>query len=123
MQYEVYVKRIDPHVEEEVDVVIGQMEITVFASICPYQIEIDKRYLADISLLFLDDIEIKPSDDQERSVTRHDDLFRHTMKGILMEGGIIDIGIQIENELLQNYEYLFGSFVTFNVDRINIEFL
>ncbi|MCY8545603.1 hypothetical protein [Bacillus vallismortis] len=44
MKYKALVKKLDPHIEEEVILEIEGVEFTGFSSVCPYEIETGKHY-------------------------------------------------------------------------------
>lgn len=45
MKYNALVKKLDPHIEEEVILEIEGVEFTGFSSVCPYEIEVGKNIL------------------------------------------------------------------------------
>ncbi|WP_289396083.1 hypothetical protein [Bacillus sp. DX1.1] len=123
MRYQALVKEIDPYIEEEVIVKIQDIELTCFANICPYEIKLREIYPTELSLWFLDYYEIDIQDGQEKQAIKLDDSFKYELKGLLTSDGILDIGIPIEDEILEDYEHLYGKYIKLIVDRINIEFL
>ncbi|WP_035437900.1 hypothetical protein [Bacillus sp. UNC322MFChir4.1] len=123
MRYEVLVKEIDSCIEEEIVVKIKDIELTGFANIFPYEIKIGGIYPVELSLWFLDDFAIDIQDSQEKQITKLGEGFKYELKGLLTSDGMFDIGIRIEDEILEDYEYLYGKYIKLIVDRINIEFL
>ncbi|GIP46333.1 hypothetical protein J45TS6_47920 [Paenibacillus sp. J45TS6] len=58
MRYVALVKRLDPHIEEEVTLEIQGVEYTGFTFICPYEIEVGGKYPVSIGFTVLEGLEI-----------------------------------------------------------------
>jgi hypothetical protein len=118
----VFLKAIDPIVEEEVTIVVDGIELVGFVSYCPYAIEAGKTYLASIDITVLNDFEIKEIDQPVKEFQHIGSGFAYYIRGILRPGGILDSGITIQDELLVDYAYLYNKYVEIQVDRIAISF-
>lgn len=122
--YNVYVKKIDPIIEEEVTIIINEIELVVFVNVCPYAIEEKKFYLMVLDITILEDLEIKQIDEYKKEFKRIDNnSFSYEIKGLLRDDGVLDAGVLIESELLKGYQYLYGEHIKIKVDRIAGEFI
>lgn len=124
MRYLALVKRLDPHIEEEVTLEIQGIEFTGFAFICPYEIEVGQSYPVSIGFTILDELIIHEIHDAKKELERIGIGYQYYMRGFLHENSI-DAGIVIfdEDEYFVDYPDLIGKFVEMKVDRISIEFL
>ncbi|KEO85107.1 hypothetical protein [Tumebacillus flagellatus] len=124
MEYMALVKRLDPHVEEEVTVEIEGVEFTGFAFICPYEIEVGQKYPVSIGFTILDEFKVREIYENEKELERLDQGFGYCIRGLLDENSI-NAGIIIldEDEYFADYPDLIGKYVEMEVDRISIEFL
>jgi hypothetical protein len=124
MRYLALVKGLDPHIEEEVTLEVQGIEFTGFAFICPYEIELGKKYPVSIGFTILDGLEIREISDSKKEFERIGTSFQYYIRGILNEDSI-DAGIVIsdDDEYFANYPDLIGKAVEFQVDRISVEFL
>lgn len=124
MVYTALVKRLDPHIEEEVTMEIEGREFTGFAFICPYKIELGKSYPVSIGFTILDELMIRELQGEKREIERIGLSYGYYIRGLLQED-TIDAGIVFtdENELFSEYPEMNRKHVELKVDRINIEFL
>ena len=102
---------------------INNVDLTVFANVCPYKIKEGELYPVTLGMTVLDDIEIHVSEECRKELIRFGDSFRYEIKGVLLENGFIDAGILIDAELTGDYRYLYGQYVRVIADRISAEFL
>ncbi|MEZ5477854.1 MAG: hypothetical protein R3E95_10345 [Thiolinea sp.] len=122
-RYFAFVKEINQDLEEEVTICVNNIEITCFASICPYNIQPRKEYPVSLELTVFDEYQIQEYKDKRKGLERVEDGFSYWLKGKL-KNGVIDCGIQFEDEiLLTDYVYLDGKFIKLKADRIDLEFL
>lgn len=122
-KYFASVKTIGDDIEEEVTLDLDDLEVTCFASVCPYEIHEGERYPVSLELIIFDDYEVKESETEIIGLERIEEGFSYWIKGRL-EKGVIDCGIRFENEiLLSDFGYLDGQFIQLKVDRIDVEFL
>lgn len=124
MRYIARVKGLDPHIEEEVTLEVQGVEFTGFAFICPYEVEVGKKYPVSIGFTILDGLEIRELCDSKKELERIGTSYNYYIRGVLNEDSI-DAGIIIsdDDEYFANYPDLIGKAVEFQVDRINVEFL
>lgn len=113
---------LDEHIEEEAVVQINDIEFVTFIAYAPYPVEVNKQYPVEISL-FVDDEEVKVNNDKIKGLTRIGETFEYIINGYLNDKGQLDVGFLIEDEIFENYQYLYGEHVTLRVDRINSELL
>ncbi|MED2011429.1 hypothetical protein [Brevibacillus borstelensis] len=124
MKYWAVVKRLDPHIEEEVTLEVEGIEFTGFAFICPYEIEVGRRYPVSIGFTILEGLIIREIYDDKKELERIDEGFQYYLRGLLQEDSI-DTGVVFtdEDEYFADYPDLLGKYVEMKVDRISIEFL
>jgi len=124
MKYWAVVKRLDPHIEEEVTLEIEGIGFTGFAFICPYVIEVGRRYPVSIGFTILDELIIREIYEDKKELERIDEGFQYYLRGLLQEDSI-DTGVVFtdEDEYFADYPDLISKYVKMKVDRISIEFL
>jgi len=115
--------KVSEIIEEEVTLKIGSVEFTGFASIVPYQLKQGNEYDVLIGITILDDFQIVESSMETKVIEPINDSYKYLIRGILKEGGIIDAGVILQDEMLEEYEYLIDKLVELEVDRISVEFL
>jgi len=122
--YQAKVKKLNPHIEEEVTLEIQGYQFTGFSTVCPYFIEEGKEYPVMISFTILDKLDLRKADIQTKGLQRLGDHYNYLIRGILHEDHI-DIGIKIVDEdgYFHDYQFLAGNLVEMLVDRIAVEFL
>ncbi|QJC98292.1 hypothetical protein HC660_38450 [Bacillus mojavensis] len=124
MIYRALVKKLDPHIEEEVILEIEGIEFTGFSSVCPYEIEVGKKYPVLVGFTILDELVIRESIEKTKELERIGLGYQYYIRGVLHEDSI-DAGIVLtdEDEYFSEYPYLIGEHVEIKVDRISVEFL
>ena len=123
MMYTAIVKELNDNIEEEAIISINNIDFTTFIAFTHYKIKIGEEYPVDITL-FGDILNITESLDKKIEINRMGETFGYIIHGYLFENGKLDIGFIIEdNELFYDYPYLYGKYVTFEVNRIDSEFL
>ncbi|MCY7806165.1 hypothetical protein P8840_12345 [Bacillus spizizenii] len=124
MIYKAFVKGLDPHIEEEVILEIEGIEFTGFSSVCPYEIEVGKKYPVLVGFTILDELVIRENKEKTKELDRIGLGYQYYIRGILLEDSI-DAGIVLtdEDEYFSEYPHLIGKNVEMKVDRISIEFL
>lgn len=125
VSYRAKVIRLNDNVEEEVLLQIGEWKIPCFAGICPYRICEGMEYLVDLSLLVLDEYEVKelPSGSSP-AILSDGEGFGAELIGKI-NGNRLCVGeLEFEDDiLLSDYGYLDGKSVSVRADRIDVEFL
>ncbi|UUH70358.1 hypothetical protein [Bacillus subtilis] len=124
MIYKALIKGLDPHIEEEVILEIEGVEFTGFSSVCPYEIEVGKKYPVLVGFTILDELVIRESIEKTKELERIGLGYQYYIREVLQEDSI-DAGIVLtdEDEYFSEYPYLIGKNVEMKVDRISIEFL
>ncbi|POO82176.1 hypothetical protein C1T30_10975 [Bacillus sp. MBGLi97] len=124
MIYKALIKKLDPHIEEEVILEIEGMEFTGFSSVCPYEIEVGKKYPVLVGFTILDELVIRESIEKTKELEQIGLGYQYYIRGILQEDSI-DAGIVLtdEDEYFSEYPHLIGEHVEIKVDRISVEFL
>ncbi|MDQ1852460.1 hypothetical protein [Bacillus stercoris] len=123
MIYKALIKKLDPHIEEEVILEIEGIEFTGFSSVCPYEIEVGKKYPVLVGFTSLDELVIRESIEKTKELEQIGLGYQYYIRGILQEDSI-DAGIVLtdEDEYFSEYPHLIGEHVEIKVDRISVEF-
>lgn len=115
---------INEDIEEEVLLSFGDINLVCFINSCPFEIVEGGIYLVDVSLSFLDDFSIQPSEKGVFSLKRIGDGFSYLIKGIIYDDKILTDHIIFQDEIYQQeYSYLNGGFIEVLADRIGVSFL
>ncbi len=125
MIYQARVLALGDDVEEEVNLLIDDVRINCFASVCPYPIEEGETYPVCLELVVFDDYEVAESSGNAfAAFSRIGEGFAYVVQGRL-NGICLNVGgLVFEDEVLQrDFGYLDGRWVTLKVDRIDVEFL
>lgn len=113
---------LNEDVEEEAVVQIKNIKFATFIAYAPYVIDVDKCYPVEISF-FVDEVDIQENSEAVKDLTRIDESFEYIVKGYLNDKGQLDVGFLIEDDVFEDYQYLYGKYVRLKVDRINLEFV
>lgn len=114
--------KLDEHIEEEATIEVNNIELVTFVSYTPYQIQVNQQYPVEISL-FMDEIDIKESEVKAKSLIRERETFGYIVNGLLNDNGQLDVGFLIEDDVFEEYQYLYGKYITLKADRIDSEFI
>ncbi|MDK9773526.1 hypothetical protein [Vibrio sp. B181a] len=119
--YNAKVLGLNPEIEEEVTIEVNGIELTCFAGMCPYELNIGQEYPVTFEML---DFELTEQESaEETSTTRVDSTYAYKLLGRL-NGGTIDAGLKICDDFLESdYAYLDGQFICLCVERLDVEFL
>lgn len=125
MIYQALVLRVDEVIEEEVMLRFANHELTCFASVCPYPIDVGSSYPVELHpLVFADYSVTELADDTQPSVTRVNTGFSYVVTGKLSGNNLESSGLVFEDEVLQrDFSYLDGKMIAMRVDRMDVEFL
>lgn len=128
MEYNVLVKKVNPCIDEEVTIEVKKLELTCFATFGVPDLEVGKKYEADIGITVLDDLDMKEVEECLNGFSQIDNSFAYYIRGNFdLESRTLDAGILIkfdEDEFdLHDNSYLDGKNVEIRVDRIKIEFI
>lgn len=114
---------IDKNIEELVILEINDVRLNCFLAICPYKIVEGNTYLVELEFYVSDELKYWEATTGEQSITCIDDSFQYQLSGYY-EDSTFDFGISVtDKELFLDEEIKNGSFVTIEVDRIDVEFL
>lgn len=123
MKYIALIRNINKDIEEEVTVTINEVTLTGFANVCPYIIKEGQSYPISVGITVLDEFEIVEQQGKEKQFYRDGNSFAYEISGLLTEHGILDANILIEDEVFEDYRYMYGKYVKIKVDRISLEFI
>lgn len=122
MKYFARVIALNPYVEEEVTLSLGEYEICCFINES-HLIKIEQCYLVELTLMFFNDIEIKVSNHPVMSLTQVENTFSYQLTGMLFDNKLIVANLVFEDNLFYHYSYFENQYITVTVDRINAEFI
>ena len=125
MTYQALVVRLSEQIEEEVMIRIGDVELTGFAHVCPYPIEIGRIYPVELDPLVFDEYNIQNVDDDAlESIIRTGDEYEYVVTGRFKDGAVKSQGLSFEDEIFATeFKYLNGTTVTFHIDRLDLCFV
>ncbi len=125
MSYLAKIKRLSDNIEEEVVLSIDAIDLTCFAALCPYEIEVEASYQVELSAqVFNEYIVHELEEGVSSSIVQIGDGFSHLISGRLNGPYLDACGILFEDDvLLSDFGYLEGKMVMWKVDRIDVEFL
>ncbi|MBE0343127.1 hypothetical protein E4V51_21735 [Paenibacillus sp. 28ISP30-2] len=124
MKYLAIIKRLSPHIEEEVTLEIQGIEFTGFSFVYPYEVEVGKEYSVSIGFTILDELVIREIHDEKKELEPIGLGYQYYIRGFLQEDSInAGIVFSDEDEYFVDYPDLIGKYVEMKVDRSSIEFL
>lgn len=125
MIYSAEVVRISDQVEEEVVLRVCGRDLKCFATICPYKIEIGKRYPVIFSLFVLDYSSLrKASKDADMRISSDEEGLSCVIAGLLKDGRLIVDGLVFEDDVLrEEFSHLNENMISLTVDRVDVEFI
>ena len=125
MNYLAKIKRLNDDVEEEVVLCINGVELTCFATVCPYNIKEGASYHVELTAQVFNDYLVNAlGEDASPSIVQVGNSFSHIITGLLNDNRLDAGGIVFEDDiLLSEFGYLEGKIVSWKVDRIDAEFL
>lgn len=112
---------LNEEIEEEAVVQINNTKFVAFMVYVPYAVEINKHYPVDVGF-FADEIDIQENSEVVKNLIRVGETFQYAVNGYLNDKGQLNVGFLIEDEIFEDYEYLYGKYVKFKVDRIDLGF-
>lgn len=122
MKYFARVVALNPYVEEEITLSLGEYEICCFINE-PHLIKIGQCYLFELTLMFFNDIEINVSNHPIMSLTQVENTFSYQLTGMLFDNKLIVANLVFEDDLFYHYSYFENQYITVTVDRIDVEFI
>lgn len=125
MIYSAEVVHLSDDIEEEVILRINGIDITCFASVCPFRISEGATYQVALTpVVFGDYCVCEASEGSDPSLVSVNKGFSYDVIGKLTGGRLDARGIVLEDDiLLRDYGYLDQKVVVWRVDRIDVEFL
>lgn len=116
------VLRIDPLVEEVVDVTVGDVALTCFAVVCPMSLEVGGQYEVELSFFTVDDLDVCDVPDcRPDGFRRHGDSLAYSVVGLL-SGDEMQVGtVTVRDPELESNRSWGRALV--RVDRIDATFL
>jgi hypothetical protein len=122
--YEAKLIGLSPWIDEEVTIEVNGVQIVGFATVCPYEIELNKTYPIEISLEFFDGKGFKELKEEKYQLQHIGEAYSYILSGKVIEDSLdVGHGIRIYDELFEEHPYLNGSFVEVKVDRLCVDFV
>ncbi|MBP1040111.1 hypothetical protein I6N95_03710 [Vagococcus sp. BWB3-3] len=119
MNNTVKVRKNDPLVEEEVELLVKKKKIVAF-NVSPQELEIGKEYEGEIDIFINDFLEIEKQENEQVKRIRHLHKFNYKLWGQLLEDNVLDVGFFITSDLFEDYGYLVGQYISLEVDRLQL---
>ena len=123
MKQKAKLKDLNKNIEEEVIIEVEKIQFVGFSNTLPYQLTIGMEYDVLLGITILDEFHISEIESQIKQLIPFNNSFGYTIRGVLRKGGFIDAGIVFQDEVLEEFEYLFNKYVEIKVDRISVEFV
>lgn len=121
MKYYAKVIALNPDIEEEVTISLGEIVLTCFISELSRPIQLNSVYLVTLELEIFDEISAELSTD---SVPKQiESSFAYELNGYLFENKLIVCNTILQHDLLYDLSFYENKYVRIYVDRINISFL
>ncbi len=119
----VLLKKIDDHIEEQVTLVCGDIEVICFASFLDFEIHEGHEYEVAFEMNVFETYSVNQSDVKKEMLEQVDDSFVYVLNGKL-KGDTVLCGLPFTDDiLLSDFGYLEGEYVRFKVDRIDVDFI
>ena len=122
MELVAQIKAFNDNIEEEVIIEVNELQLDVFAVYVPFKLYLKKMYLVELNL-FMDEIRLEKSLNPMKSMDKCGQGFEYRINGYLNENGVLDAGIQFKDDIFEEFSYLYGSYISVYVDRIDVDFL
>lgn len=120
MKYYAKIISLNPNVEEEVTIALGEIELTCFINELDSSIKLGEVYLVELELEFLDEINAELAiDTLPKQIGKS---FAYELSGYLLENKIITSNVIFQNDLLYEISFYENKYVKIYVDRINVSF-
>lgn len=121
--YSVKILEIDEDVEDVMLIEVAGIQLTSFANVCPYALEVGKEYDVMISFGFFNEYIVEEVEEHKAQVIQTSNNLSCWFMGKHC-GGYLESVINIEDEILiSDFAYLEGRYIRIKVDRVNVEFL
>lgn len=121
MKYYAKVISLNPDIEEEVTISLGEIILTCFISGLNNPIKLDAVYLVELELEIFDEVKVELSTDTLPKQIRK--TFAYNLSGYLVKNKIIISNVIFQDDLLYEASFYENKYVKIYVDRINISFL
>ncbi|MGG4610714.1 hypothetical protein [Providencia sp. Me31A] len=121
MKYYAKVISLNPNIEEEVTISLGEIVLTCFICDLNNPIKLDSIYLVDLEFEIFDEIRAElATDTLPKQVGKS---FSYELSGYLIENKFIISNVIFQDDLLYEASFYENKYVKIYVDRINISFL
>ena len=120
MKYYAEVVSLNPNVEEEVTISLGDITLTCFICNLNNPIKLNEIYLVELELEIFDEVRAKLATDILPK--QIGDSFAYELNGYLLENKIIISNIILQDDLLYEVSFYENKYVWIYIDRINISF-
>lgn len=121
MNNKIKICRIDPLIEEEIDFLVNNQEVTGFNA-SPQELEVSKEYEAEIDIFVNDVLTIEKQVNRNLKKIERIDNYSYVLFGKMLKDNVLDAGFFITSDLFDDYRYLEGEYVFLQVDRLQLSF-
>jgi hypothetical protein len=124
MTYDAMILSLDSNIEELVEISVNGNRLTCFASVCPYEIEVENKYPVECHVRIFDDLRFELVEGADPECIDLIDGFHYSIIGKLREGKFVSKGIEfVEDDDFSEIAYLDGQTLKIDVDRLEVHFL
>ncbi|HED3891636.1 TPA: hypothetical protein R4229_004072 [Morganella morganii] len=120
MKYYAKVISLNPDIEEEVTISLGEIVFTCFICDINSSIKLNEVYLVELELEIFDEVKVELSTDILPK--QIGETFAYELSGYLLENKIIISNVILQDDLLYEASFYENKYVKIYVDRINISF-
>lgn len=120
MKYYAKVISLNPSVEGEVTITLGEIVLTCFICDLNNPIKLDSIYLVGLEIEIFDEIRVELAPDTLPK--QIGESFAYELSGYLIENKLIVSNVIFQDDLLYEASFYENKYVKICVDRINISF-
>jgi len=124
MIFSILVRSINFDVEGEVEVVVGDVQLTCFANNIPFEIKVGGRYEVEFYPMVFDEYFVEDAGEVGDSIDRHGKGYSYKVVGRLNEGCVSCGELMFCDEFLaEDFGFLDGRMVSWIIDRLDVSFV
>jgi hypothetical protein len=122
--FSILVRSINFDIEGEVDVVVGDVQLTCFANSIPSEIRIGSFYEVEFYPIVFDEYFVEDAGEVGESLGRCGEEYSYKVVGRLKEGCVSCGELMFYDEFLaEEFGFLDGKMVSWVIDRVDVRFV